>query len=81
MCLPDYATLPGSRTPWDAFVSLAKEVWGEDFDEDINAVSFEEYQIGLVDDYQEVMRDVTLFSKPSQIPESWLANLKIKLEP
>ncbi len=27
MCLPDYGSLPGARTPWDAFVSLVEEVW------------------------------------------------------
>ncbi|WP_295437168.1 ATP-binding protein [uncultured Thiodictyon sp.] len=57
--LPGYASLPGPRTPFDAFCALVSEVWGEDFME-----YEEERPVGLVDNYSEIMREVVVFERP-----------------
>ncbi|WP_418219949.1 ATP-binding protein [Candidatus Thiodictyon syntrophicum] len=57
-CMPGYSSIPGPRTPFDAFYALVQEAWGNEFDQEA-----EECRVGEVDGFYEITREVILFKR------------------
>lgn len=73
-CVPGYAALPGSRTPFDAFRALIREMWGDECYEESD-----ESNVGWVDDFYEVRREVAVFERPN--PKYSIASFALHVKP
>lgn len=57
-CMPGYSSIPGPRTPFEAFCALVQEAWGNAFDQEAA-----ECRVGEVDGFYEITREVIVFKR------------------